>query len=71
MTSDAGKDSLSCSVHRSTESQSQPERMSDSSRFLQLIEGIDQISVSLAFESQGVRTRVEMTFKDGYRPFGL
>ncbi|MDP2897256.1 MAG: DUF1559 domain-containing protein [bacterium] len=67
---DSAKNVVKCTIHGTIESPRQPEKMGEESTFSRLINGIDQIAVSLAFEGQGVRTRVNMTFKDNYSPFG-
>ncbi len=68
---DAQKNLVSCSLHGTAESPRQPEAIREDTAFARLINGIDQIALSLAFEAEGIRTRVQMKFKDAYRPFGL
>jgi len=66
---DAEKNLVACTVHGTKQRPRQPERMREDAAFSRLINGIDQITVSLAFQSEGVRTLVRMKFKDHYRPF--
>jgi hypothetical protein len=66
---DPAKNVVQCTVHGTMESSRQPEKMGEDATFSRLINGIDQIAISLAFEGAGVRTRVRMTFKDNYTPF--
>jgi hypothetical protein len=67
---DAEKNVVACSVHGTMEKQRQPERMHEDAAFSRLISGIDEITVSLAFQAEGVHTQVRMKFGDTYRPFG-
>jgi hypothetical protein len=67
---DSAKNVVTCTIHGTIETPRQPEKMGEDATFSRLINGIDQIAVSLTFEGEGVRTRVNMTFKDNYRPFG-
>ncbi len=67
---DPEKNVVKCTIHGTMESPRQPEKMREDASFSRLINGIDQIAISLAFEGQGVRTRVNMTFNDNYNPFG-
>jgi len=68
---DPEKSVVSCSLHGTPESPRQPDRIREDTASSRLISGIDEIAVSLAFEAEGIRTRVRVRFKDTYRAFGL
>jgi len=67
---DREKNVVACSVHGMIDAQRQPEGMREEASFSRLISGIDRICLSLAFESEGVRTIVTINFNEEYRPFG-